>query len=129
MTSLSGKGARRRPLWDIPTRVFHWTLVCLLPLAWWSADQQRFEVHQWVGYTLLVLVLSRVLWGIVGSRHSRFADFLVGPAAITRYVQGGGARSPGHNPLGGWSHNISSSSGNLGSRAGSSQVAQVGSWR
>ena len=103
MTSLSGKGARRRPLWDIPTRVFHWTLVCLLPLAWWSADQQRFEVHQWVGYTLLVLVLSRILWGIVGSRHSRFADFLVGPAAITRYVQGGGARSPGHNPLGGWS--------------------------
>ncbi len=90
MTALSGKGARRRPLWDIPTRVFHWTVVCLLPLAWWSADQQRFEVHQWVGYTLLVLVLSRVLWGIVGSRHSRFADFLVGPAAITRYVQGGG---------------------------------------
>jgi len=103
VNSLSGKVTRRRPLWDIPTRVFHWSVVCLLPLAWWSAEQQRFEIHQWVGYTLLVLVLSRILWGIVGSRHSRFTDFLVGPAKIKRYIQGGGARSRGHNPLGGWS--------------------------
>ena len=103
MNSLSGEVTQRRPLWDIPTRVFHWSVVCLLPLAWWSADQQRFEVHQWAGYTLLVLVLSRFVWGIVGSRHSRFTDFLVGPAEAKRYIQGGGARSQGHNPLGRWS--------------------------
>ena len=103
MNSLSGEVTQRRPLWDIPTRVIHWSVVCLLPLAWWSADQQRFDVHQWAGYALLVLVLSRFVWGIVGSRHSRFTDFLVGPAKIKRYIQGGGARSRGHNPLGGWS--------------------------
>lgn len=92
-----------KPLWDIPTRVFHWTVVCCLPLAWWSAEEGRFDVHQWIGYTVLVLVISRFVWGFVGSRHSRFTDFLVGPGKIAAYLRGRGSASVGHNPLGGWS--------------------------
>ena len=91
------------PLWDIPTRVFHWLIVCCLPIAWWSAEEERFDVHHWTGYTVLVLVSSRIGWGFIGSRHSRFADFVVGPARVRAYLRGQGSSSAGHNPLGGWS--------------------------
>ena len=91
------------PLWDIPTRVFHWLIVCCLPIAWWSAEEERFDVHQWTGYTVLVLVSSRIVWGFIGSRHSRFTDFVVGPARVRAYLRGQGSSSAGHNPLGGWS--------------------------
>ena len=90
-------------LWDIPTRLFHWLIVCCLPLSWWSAETGNYEIHQWSGYTVIVLVVRRVIWGFVGSRHSRFDDFIVGPAAVRAYMQGQGAASAGHNPLGGWS--------------------------
>ncbi|MCB1689561.1 MAG: cytochrome b/b6 domain-containing protein [Halioglobus sp.] len=91
------------PLWDIPTRVFHWLIVCCLPLAWWSAEEHRYDLHQWIGYSVLVLVATRIVWGFTGSRHSRFVDFLVGPGAVLSYLRGGRASSAGHNPLGGWS--------------------------
>ena len=91
------------PLWDIPTRLFHWLIVACLPLSWWSAESGNFELHQWLGYSVIVLVVSRVVWGIVGSPHSRFVDFLVGPRRVVAYLRGEQARSAGHNPLGGWS--------------------------
>jgi cytochrome b len=90
-------------VWDIPTRAFHWLIVGLVPLSWWSAEQGYYNIHEWAGYTVLVLVATRLAWGCLGSRHSRFRDFLVGPAAVLAYLRGHGARSVGHNPLGGWS--------------------------
>ncbi|MFV8816401.1 cytochrome b/b6 domain-containing protein [Haliea sp. E17] len=90
-------------LWDIPTRLFHWSLVVALGLAWWSAEEERYGVHEWTGYTIIVLVVSRIVWGFLGSRHSRFSDFLAGPRRIAAYLRGEGSATPGHNPLGGWS--------------------------
>jgi len=90
-------------LWDIPTRVFHWLIVCCLPLAWWSAEEERYDLHQWIGYTVLVLVTARIAWGFIGSRHSRFVDFVSGPATVRDYLAGRSASPVGHNPLGGWS--------------------------
>ena len=92
-----------QPLWDIPTRVFHWLVVLCLPLAWWSAEEERYDIHQWTGYTILVLVSTRVIWGFVGSRHARFSDFLAGPATVLAYLRGRPVDFVGHNPLGGWS--------------------------
>ncbi len=92
-----------KTLWDLPTRIFHWSLVILLPLSWWSGEEENYSAHQWLGITLIALVVTRVLWGFLGSTHSQFRDFLVGPAALLRYLRGGGADSRGHNPLGGWS--------------------------
>ena len=94
---------KRLPLWDWPVRVFHWSIVCLVPLAWWTGDSQNYDAHQWIGYTVIVLVVTRILWGIFGSAHARFSDFLVGPGGVLAYLRGEGAASPGHNPLGGWS--------------------------
>jgi cytochrome b len=96
--------SNRQPvLWDIPTRVFHWLVVCCVPLSWWSAETERYEIHEWSGCTLLTLVTARIAWGFVGSRHSRFVDFVTGPGAVRDYLQGRGAPGAGHNPLGGWS--------------------------
>ena len=93
----------KTPLWDIPTRVFHWLIVCCVPLAWWSAEEERYDLHQWIGCSVLVLVVARIIWGFIGSRHSRFTDFVVGLAGVRNYLKGHGAKSAGHNPLGGWS--------------------------
>lgn len=91
------------PLWDLPTRLCHWLIVACVGLSWWSAETENFELHQWLGYTVIVLVVSRIAWGFVGSPHSRFADFLVGPGRVIAYIRGTGSGSAGHNPLGGWS--------------------------
>ncbi len=95
--------ADKHPLWDLPTRFFHWALVLCIGLSWWTGDQGELDRHAWVGYVVLVLVVFRIAWGFVGSRHSRFSDFLAGPGAILAYLRGEGGTSPGHNPLGGWS--------------------------
>ena len=68
-----------------------------------AAETENYEAHQWIGCLVIVLVFSRIVWGFVGSRHSRFADFVVGPSKVMTYLRGQGAASRGHNPLGGWS--------------------------
>lgn len=93
----------RQPIWDLATRLYHWLLVLCLPLAWWSAEQQNFDVHQWVGYTVLVLIVARIIWGFIGSHYSRFSQFLAGPRKVKAYLSGREMVTAGHNPLGGWS--------------------------
>jgi cytochrome b len=91
------------PLWDRAVRAIHWLLLPLLPACWWTAEEGYMEQHQWLGLTVLVLVLTRLLWGFVGSPQARFSDFLRGPTAVLAYLRGAPAGTPGHNPLGGWS--------------------------
>ena len=95
--------ASKTTLWDLPTRLIHWALVVALGVAWWSAEAERYDIHEWTGYSIIVLAVSRILWGFVGSRHSRFSDFLASPKAVLAYLRGQGSPTPGHNPLGGWS--------------------------
>lgn len=90
-------------LWDLPTRLFHWLIVLCVCLSWWSGEQGDFDRHAWLGYTTLVLVAFRVIWGFIGSRHSRFTDFVTGPGRVWAYVRRGQVASAGHNPIGGWS--------------------------
>ena len=92
-----------KTLWDWPVRIIHWSFVVLIPLAWWTAEESLYEYHEWIGLTLITLVITRIVWGFVGSAHARFSDFLAGPTAIAAYLRGQGARSLGHNPLGAWS--------------------------
>lgn len=91
------------PLWDLPTRLFHWLIVICVCVSWWSGEQGDFDWHSWSGYTVIVLVLFRLIWGFIGSQHSRFSDFLRGPTTVRDYLRGNSVGSPGHNPLGGWS--------------------------
>lgn len=91
------------PLWDLPVRIIHWSIVILLPASWWTAEEGYLEQHQWLGITLLILVLTRLAWGFVGSAQARFGDFLRGPGTAIAYMRGAPSPTPGHNPLGGWS--------------------------
>ena len=100
---------QKKPVWDISVRLFHWLLVILFVAAWVTAEQGPawMERHMQIGYAIMVLVLFRLLWGVYGSEHARFANFLAGPGKVVSYVRqlfaGGGEQSVGHNALGGWS--------------------------
>jgi cytochrome b len=90
-------------------RVAHWLLVALIGTSWVTSEigGNAMTYHMWSGYTILGLVLFRIVWGFVGSAHARFGSFVTGPGAVLRYagglVRSSSARYLGHNPLGGWS--------------------------
>lgn len=92
-------------VWDAPVRVFHWLMVLSFAGAYLTAESERWRlVHVSLGYTLGGLVAFRVLWGLLGTRHARFASFVRGPAAVRRYVasmvHGRPEHHVGHNPAG-----------------------------
>ena len=92
-------------VWDAPVRVFHWLLVLSFAGAYLTAESERWRlVHVSLGYTLGGLVAFRILWGLIGTRYARFASFVRGPAAVTRYVRAMLSGKPehhiGHNPAG-----------------------------
>jgi cytochrome b len=92
-------------VWDAPVRVFHWLMVFSFAGAYLTAESERWRlVHVSLGYTLAGLVAFRVVWGLVGTRHARFASFVRGPKAIAAYVRGLLKGQPehhvGHNPAG-----------------------------
>lgn len=94
---------RRVLVWDLPVRVVHWSLVLLIPLAWWTYEVDRMALHRLAGYAVLALMAFRVFWGFAGSQTARFANFLAGPRKVTAYLFHRATHSVGHNPLGGWS--------------------------
>ncbi len=114
-TVQSGK-SRRVTIWDLPTRVFHWTLVTLFVALWITGTEPSvLQLHLWIGEAVLAMLLFRVAWGFVGSRHSRFGDFIVGPRAalahlaeVIEIARRGPSAAPkaaphaGHTRLGGW---------------------------
>jgi len=93
------------PVWDIPVRLFHWTLVLLIAFSWLSSEMDWMTWHMYSGYAILTLILFRILWGFVGSTHARFSDFIYGPRALIGYIRTlpsrTAAKFAGHNPLGG----------------------------
>jgi len=92
-----------RMVWDLPLRAVHWLLVLTVAGAWAThyAGTRWFTWHRWLGYATLVLVVFRITWGFVGTRHARFSSFVPGPAGLVAYFRGQPPRAPpGHNPLG-----------------------------
>lgn len=93
-------------VWDLPTRLFHWLLVlAVLGLViTGKVGGNAIVWHMRLGLLVGALLLFRLLWGVVGGRWSRFASFVVGPAALLRYLRGrpreGDWFEVGHNPLG-----------------------------
>ena len=89
-------------VWDLPIRLFHWLLVLCIAGSLISAnlDGSAIEWHAYFGYSVLILLIFRIIWGFVGSRHARFATFFPQRAAIVSYLQGKSPRFLGHNPVG-----------------------------
>lgn len=93
-------------LWDPALRVFHWALVFLVTASFLLGKfgPAKMTLHFWSGYTILALVVFRLLWGLIGPPSARFADFIKGPRATMGYMRGLFRREPsywpGHNPMG-----------------------------
>jgi cytochrome b len=103
--SASRAETRRILVWDAPVRVFHWLMVLSFAGAWLTAESEHWRLlHVTLGYTMAGLVVFRLVWGLIGTRHARFASFVRGPAAVVRYLGSLLRRRPehhaGHNPAG-----------------------------
>lgn len=101
--TLEKPDARRVVVWDFPVRLIHWSIVLLIPFAWWTFEVDRMALHRAAGYGVLALVAVRLAWGFVGSETARFANFICGPRRVTAYLSGRVSHHVGHNPLGGLS--------------------------
>ena len=91
-------------VWDIFIRVFHWSLVATFAIAYLTEDDFT-TLHVYTGYSIITLIILRLIWGLVGTRHARFNDFVVSPKNVIRYlknvIQFRAKRYIGHNPAGG----------------------------
>ena len=92
--------AKTVKVWDPLVRLFHWSLAACIFGAF--LVEEGDTAHQWLGYTALGLIAFRVLWGLVGTRHARFSDWVRGPRAVGTYLRerlsGRSQRRLGHNP-------------------------------
>jgi cytochrome b len=88
-------------VWDWPLRLFHWLLVLAVSAAYITGQLGGLltDWHAQFGSLVLGLLVFRLIWGIVGSRHSRFASFFPGPSKLSAYFSGRW-QGVGHNPLG-----------------------------
>lgn len=97
-------GLFRVRIWDLPTRLFHWSLAAALAgLAITGyAGGAWMDWHARLGTLVLVLLLFRVVWGCIGGRWSRFASFVPSAARLKAYLQGRATPQDdaGHSPLG-----------------------------
>lgn len=91
-------------VWDLPTRLFHWALVAaVIGLAVTGTIGGNAMVwHFRFGYSVLTLLLFRIVWGLVGGRWSRFGAFIYSPASVINYLKGKGRpeHGIGHSPIG-----------------------------
>ncbi len=97
----SGGAAVR--VWDLPTRLVHWSLAVLVVFSVVTAQIGGLwlDWHMRSGYAILALIVFRLLWGIAGSRHARLAHFVRGPRVVLDYLRGRHLHDgAGHNPLG-----------------------------
>ena len=91
-------------VWDLPTRLFHWTLVLAVIglVVTGNVGGNAMVWHFRCGYTVASLLLFRLIWGVVGGHWSRFSSFIYSPATVLAYLRGEGRPEDrvGHNPLG-----------------------------
>ena len=91
-------------IWDIFIRIFHWSLLATFVITYLTEDDFP-TLHVYAGYTMMALIMLRLIWGFIGSRHARFSSFVVKPTAVIEYmkevIQFRAKRYIGHNPAGG----------------------------
>ncbi len=106
MTDIAVDTPRGRMIrvWDPVVRVGHWGLVAAFAVAWLTGEGPA-TLHDAAGYAVGGYVLFRLVWGVLGPRHARFADFVTGPGRVVGYLadmlSGHAKRFVGHSPAGG----------------------------
>ncbi|MCC6221438.1 MAG: cytochrome b/b6 domain-containing protein [Deltaproteobacteria bacterium] len=102
---------KQKFVYDLPMRVFHWLFALLFVAAFAIGktvddDSLVFSYHMLGGIVLCFLVVLRVLWGIFGTKYSRFSGFALQPNELALYLKGVVAGEKrkwlGHNPASSW---------------------------
>jgi cytochrome b len=98
-------GAATIKVWDLPIRLFHWTLVAGFASAYLTAKFRYGDIHTLIGYALCALLAARLYWGMFGSQYSRFGSFIFSPRETLAYMRSMFGKHPakhyyGHNPAG-----------------------------
>lgn len=105
-TLQSGRATRPAlvKVWDPLVRLFHWALVGFFAFSFVTGDEWK-DAHIASGYIIAALIAFRVVWGLVGTEHARFASFIYSPVTVLRFIAESAAmkakRYIGHNPAGG----------------------------
>ena len=89
-------------VWDLPIRIFHWSLVITLCVSAYTGLTGGFtemDIHMQSGMVALALVAFRIGWGVLGSHYARFTQFVRGPRAVLQSIRAP-VDAPGHSPLG-----------------------------
>lgn len=104
LDSATQNGLRTVKVWDPLVRIFHWSLVGLFVFSYFTGDEWK-KAHIYSGYAIAGLIAIRVVWGLVGSRHARFSDFVYNPRTVAVFIfdtmKLRAKRYLGHNPAGG----------------------------
>lgn len=87
-------------VWDLPIRLFHWALVVMIVVCVCTIDYEEVTAHQYAGVFVLILLLFRIIWGLIGSSTAQFWDFVKGPKAAYDYFRYDITKTEGHNPMG-----------------------------
>lgn len=91
-------------VWDPFVRVFHWTLALAFIIAY-VTEEDFLSIHSFAGYTIISLILLRIIWGLIGTRYARFSEFIYSRQTITQFLKDTlrlkAKRYIGHNPAGG----------------------------
>lgn len=120
---MNDANCKSRPVWDLPTRLFHWinfltvfTLVLLGMLMLFRKDlgiesvEAKIalkEIHVVVGYLFVLNLLWRLAWGFMGNHYARWRNILPGKgfgtelqAYLASVREGRPLAYAGHNPMG-----------------------------
>lgn len=94
-----------RYVWDPFVRIFHWSLVIAVSVAFITRNSEWYRViHVYAGYSTAALIASRIFWGLGRHGYASFKAFPFDPVSAFRYVwetiTGGSKRFVGHNPAG-----------------------------
>lgn len=87
-------------IWDLPTRLFHWGLALAVFGAIITDLLDEIIWHSYCGYTALVLLIFRLIWGLIGPYHARFITFIPSSASLKAFFNHSSHTTLGHNPLG-----------------------------
>lgn len=95
---MTGRSIR---VWDLPLRIFHWSLAILVVIAYVTVELggNFMDWHGRAGLMITGLLVFRLAWGAVGSTYARFSSFLPTLRSLSDYLRGSW-QGQGHNPLG-----------------------------
>lgn len=98
------KDTDRIKVWDPLVRLFHWGLVAGFTITYFT-EEDFLTLHVWAGYTIIGLLIIRIIWGLIGTQYARFSDFVYRPKTIIQFLKDTlifrAKRYLGHNPAGG----------------------------